>query len=350
MATEVAHRRHAIRNIPMKLRVFLSHSPEMFEGYYGPRALAALAEHAEVIRNPGATVLSGVALAEAARGCHAIVADRATPGLPETFAAMPALLAFLRVAVDISTINVPAASAAGVLVTRATPGFVDAVVELGLGFMVDLARDVSAMVGTYRAGRLPEGRMGLQLWAARLGIIGYGRIGERLAEVALALSMRVAVADPFAKVTDPRITQAGFAEVLADSDVVVCLAISDASTRHLFNAPAFAAMKPGARFINLSRGELVDEAALIAALDSGHISGAAMDVGSAPDQRPNPLLAARADVVATPHIGGMTPEAMEHQAMDTVRQIAALARGEEPEGAVNADAAFRLREFWSAAR
>jgi D-3-phosphoglycerate dehydrogenase len=157
--------------------------------------------------------------------------------------------------------------------------------------------------------------------------------------------MRVAVADPFAKVTDPRITQAAFKEVVADSDIVFCLAISDASTRHLFNAAAFAAMKPGARFINLSRGELVDEAALIAALDSKHLAGAAMDVGSAPDQRPNPLLAARADVVATPHIGGMTPEAMEHQAMDTVRQIAALARGEMPEGAVNADAAFRVKEF-----
>ena len=113
----------------MKLRVFLSHTPEMFEGYYGPRALAALAEHAEVIRNPSPTALSGTALAEAARGCHAIVADRATPGLAETFSAMPELLAFLRVAVDISTIIVPAASAAGVLVTRATPGFVDAVVE-----------------------------------------------------------------------------------------------------------------------------------------------------------------------------------------------------------------------------
>ena len=329
----------------MKLRVFLSHTPEMFEGYYGPRALVALAEHAEIVRNPGSTVLSGAALAEAARGCHAIVADRATPGLPETFSAMPELLAFLRVAVDISTINVPAASAAGVLVTHATPGCVDAVVELALGFMVDLARDVSAMAGAYRAGRLPEGRMGLQLSAARLGIVGYGRIGERLAEVAVALGMRVVVADPFAKVADSRIAQAGFAEVLASSDIVVCLAISDASTRHLFNAPAFAAMKPGARFINLSRGELVDEAALIAALDSKHVSGAAMDVGSAPDQRPNPLLASRADVVATPHIGGMTPEAMEHQAMDTVRQIAALARGAMPEGAVNADEAFRVGNF-----
>jgi len=334
----------------MKLRVFLPHTPEMFEGYYGPHALAALVEHAEVIRNPGTKVLSGAALAEAARGCHAIVADRATPGLPETFAATPELLAFLRVAVDISTINVPAASAAGVLVTRATPGFVDAVVELALGFIVDLARDVSVMVGTYRAGGLPQGRMGLQLSAARLGIIGYGRIGQRLAEMALALGMQVAVADPFAKVTDPRITQASFTEVLAGSDIVVCLAISDATTRHLFDAAAFATMKPGARFINLSRGELVDEAALMAALDSKHLAGAAMDVGSAPDQRPNPALAARADVVATPHIGGMTPEAMEHQAMDTVRQIAALARGEMPEGAVNADAAFRVTEFLARTR
>lgn len=334
----------------MKLRVFLTHTPEMFEGYYGPRALAALSEHAEVIRHPGNQVLSGAALAEAARGCHAIVADRATPGLAETFSAMPGLLAFLRVAVDISTINVSAATNAGVLVTRATPGFVDAVVELGLGFMVDLARNVSGMVGAYRAGELPRGRMGLQLSGAKLGVIGYGRIGQRLAEVALALGMHVAVADPFANITDPRITQSGFTEVLTDADIVVCLAISDASTKHLFNAAAFAAMKPGARFINLARGELVDEAALIASLDAKHISGAAMDVGSAPDQRPNPLLAQRGDVLATPHIGGMTPEAMEHQAMDTVRQVAALVRGEMPDGAVNADAAFRLREFWSAAR
>lgn len=324
------------------LRVFLTHTPEMFVGYYGDRALAALQQHAEVVRNPGSAVLSGAALAEAARGCQTIVADRSTPGTPETFAAAPDLVAFLRVAVDISTIDVPAASAAGVLVTRATPGFVDSVTEVGIGFMVDLARDLSGYARTYRAGEEPVGRMGLQLSAATLGIVGYGRIGRRLAEVALALGMRVLVSDPHATAEDPRVTPMGFAEVLAASDIVVCLAISIPGTRDLFNAAAFAGMKRGARFINLSRGELVDERALEAALDSGHLSGAAMDVGRAPDQRPSAFLARRPDVLATPHIAGMTPEAMEHQAMDTVRQVAALARGEMPDNAVNAAAAHRL--------
>lgn len=324
------------------LRVFLAHTPEMFEGYYGARALAALQRHAEVVRNPGGTVLSGAALAEAARGCQAIVADRATPGMAETFAAAPDLVAFLRVAVDISTIDVAAASEAGVLVTRATPGFVDSVTELALGFIVDLARDVSGHVQAYRRGEEPVGRMGLQLSAATLGIVGYGRIGRRLAEVAVALGMTVLVSDPLARVEDPRVAQVPMEALLGQADITVCLAISDASTRNLFDAAAFARMKRGARFINLSRGELVDEQALAAALDAGHISGAAMDVGRAPDQRPSAFLAHRPDVIATPHVGGMTPEAMEHQAMDTVNQVAALARGEMPEHAVNASAAHRL--------
>jgi len=324
------------------MKVFLAHTPEMFAGYYGDRALAALRQHAEVVRNPGDAVLSGAALAEAARGCHAIVADRATPGTEQTFAAAPDLVAFLRVAVDISTIDVAAASAAGVLVTRATPGFVDSVTELALGFMVDLARGVSGHVQAYRRGEEPAGRMGLQLSAATLAIIGYGRIARRLAEVALALGMRVVVADPHATPEDPRIAHLPFAEALAVGDIVVCLAISDATTRDLFDAAAFARMKRGARFINLSRGELVDEDALEAALDSGQVAAAAMDVGRAADQRPSAVLARRPDVIAAPHIGGMTPEAMEHQAMDTVRQVAALARGEMPDTAVNAAAAHRL--------
>jgi D-3-phosphoglycerate dehydrogenase len=101
-------------------------------------------------------------------------------------------------------------------------------------------------------------------------------------------------------------------------------------------------MKPTAYFINLSRGNLVDETALAAALDARRIAGAALDVGRAPDQMPTPSLAARADVVATPHIAGLTPDAAEHQAFDTVRQVEALVAGRVPDGAVNADRAHRL--------
>lgn len=162
------------------------------------------------------------------------------------------------------------------------------------------------------------------------------------ASAAIVIGMRVVVSDPHAAVEESRIAHVPFAEALAAADIVVCLATSDASTRDLFDAAAFARMKRGARFINLARGEVVDEAALAAALDSGHLAGAAMDVGRAPDQRPSLALARRPEVVATPHVGGMTPEAMEHQAMDTVRQVAALARGEMPDNAVNAAAAHRL--------
>jgi D-3-phosphoglycerate dehydrogenase len=111
------------------------------------------------------------------------------------------------------------------------------------------------------------------------------------------------------------------------------------------NAQTFAAMKPGAYFINASRGELVDEAALLAALDAGQLAGCALDVGSEADQMPSRLLARHPLVIATPHIGGLTPEAIEHQALQTVSQVEAILRGAIPEGAVNGPHASRLGRF-----
>jgi D-3-phosphoglycerate dehydrogenase len=103
------------------------------------------------------------------------------------------------------------------------------------------------------------------------------------------------------------------------------------------NAAAFAKMKQGAFLINVSRGNLVDEAALAVALESGRLAGCAMDVGRAADQMPTPRLAARPDVLATPHSAGLTLPAIEHQSMETVAQAGEILEGRVPAGAVNAE-------------
>jgi len=324
------------------MRVYLTHTPETLANYYGDKALAALRSLAEVRLNPGERHLAGRELAEAAAGCEAIICYRQSPGEAETFRHAPDLVAFLRCAVDIRNIDLAAASAAGILVTRATPGFIPSVAELILGQMVDLARGITAAATGYHQGLAPPARMGRQLAGSTLGIIGYGSIGRYLAPLGLALGMRVLIADPHAVPEDPALAHRPLAALLGESDFVVCLAVANEATENLLDAAAFARMKPGAFFLNPSRGNLVDEAALRAALESGHLAGAAMDVGRAPDQMPSPALAAHPRVIATPHIGGLTPAAIEHQAMDTVAQIRALVEGRLPEHAVNAGQAGRL--------
>ena len=265
------------------------------------------------------------------------MADRLTEGQGEIFAGLPRLRAFVRCAVDIRNIDVEAASAAGVLVTRAGPGFVASVAELALGFMVDLSRGVSRASADYHSGRMPEVIMGRQLAGSTLGIIGYGSIGRYLAEIAGALGMKVLVADPFATVTDAAIEHLPLEQLLERSDYVVCLAVANDATENLIGQAALARMRSHAFFINLSRGNLVDEAALSAALRENRIAGAAMDVGRARDQMPTLELAKLPNVIATPHIGGLTPPAIESQSLETVRQVEAIVGGKVPVGAVNAD-------------
>jgi D-3-phosphoglycerate dehydrogenase len=116
------------------------------------------------------------------------------------------------------------------------------------------------------------------------------------------------------------------------------------------NAAAFAHMKQGAFFVNASRGNLVDDAALLDALNSGHLAGAALDVGRAPDQMPSNELASHPRVLASPHIGGLTLPAIEHQSLETVAQTDSILRGQAPVGAVNADAAHRLANLKTATK
>ncbi len=124
--------------------------------------------------------------------------------------------------------------------------------------------------------------MGRQLSGSRLGIVGYGHIGRALVGVAKVLGMEILVADPFVVLDDPAIAHVPLDDLLARSDYVVCLAVANEATENLIGAAALARMQPHAVFINLSRGNLVDEAALAAALRDKRIAGAAIDVGRAP--------------------------------------------------------------------
>jgi D-3-phosphoglycerate dehydrogenase len=322
--------------------VLLTHGETARRYYYGARPLAALQAIADVRLNPGDEALTGDALVEAARGCQVIISDRQAAAPAALFARLPELAVFQRCAVDVRNVDIPAASAAGVLVTHASAGFANSVAEWVLGAMVSLARHQADAVHAYRSGTQPAIRMGRELRGAALGIIGYGVIGRRLGELGVALGMRVLVADPFADAVEPPATRVPLEDLLAQADHVVCLAPANAQTDNLMNAARFAAMKRDAFFINASRGELVDEGALLHALDSGQIAACAMDVGRAPDQMPSPALAKHARVLATPHIAGLTPEAAEHQSRETVAQLTELLAGRMPVGALNAAQATRL--------
>ena len=316
-------------------RILLTHSPDTRENYYGPRALAGLRALGEVTLNETDTPLEGQALIEAALDCDLIVSYRQSPAPAELFAALPKLVAFLRCAIDIRNVDVPAASRAGVLVTQSSAGFIASVSELVFAMMIDLARGMTEAATSYRRGKMPRARMGRELAGATLGVIGYGAIGRQVAALGVAFGMRVLVNDPYAKVDAAGIEQVPLGLLLAEADFVTPLAVATEETENLIDAAALAKMKRGAFLVNVSRGNLVDEAALEAALDSGQVAGAGIDVGRDPDQMPTPRIARRPDVIATPHVGGLTPQAIEHQSLETVAQAAEILAGRAPRGAVN---------------
>ncbi|MEX1309486.1 MAG: NAD(P)-dependent oxidoreductase [Candidatus Sulfomarinibacteraceae bacterium] len=328
------------------MRVLLTHNPEDLEAYYG-RALPELESMVEVVRNPAGRDLDTAELIEAAANCDVIVAHRSTPGERAVFAQLPALLAFLRTAVDISSVDVDAASEYGVLVARADKSFVPSTAELALGLMIAAARNIGASAADYQAGREPPQRAGLQLAGKTAGIIGYGAIGSYLAPILHALGMSVLVHDPAVATIGDRFEDVGLTELLRRSDVVLPLAPASDETKNLIGAEALAIMKTGALLVNVSRGELVDEAAVADALDSGRLGGFAMDVGRAPDQRPPLDLARRPGVVATPHLGGLTPENADAQAHSSVEQVRAMLEHVMPPRSVNPERAERLRRYWN---
>jgi D-3-phosphoglycerate dehydrogenase len=326
-------------------RIFLTHNRAALRHYYGDRAFKLLSELGDVRFHDSDAETSADDIIQQASDCEILVSFRVPPVNAALLQALPNLAAVCRVAVDIRNIDVECANRLGVLVTRATPGFGASVAEWVMGVMINLARHIHRASAVYRDGDMPVALMGRELRGATLGIIGYGTIGQYVAKLARGFGMKLIVNDPYAKLDgEPDVEPATLDTLLEQSDFVVCLAPATPETANLMNLARFQQMRRSAYFINASRAELVNETDLVAALDADLIAGCAIDVGSARDQMPPLALASHPKILATPHIGGLTPEASEHQAMDSVRQVRALIEGRVPDNNVNAAFATRARD------
>lgn len=223
----------------------------------------------------------------------------------------------IRGGVGVDNIDVAYAEEHGIRVRNTPAASSRSVAELALGHMFALARYIAIANHTMRQGEWNKKKYeGIELGGKTLGIIGYGRIGRALAEMAQALGMKVIAADPF--VQAPEIVSQ--AELLAQADFISLHVPAAKGEPPLINAETLAQMKDGAYLVNTSRGALIDEAALLAALDSGKIAGAALDV-YAEEPTKNEALCQHPRVSVTPHIGGSTQEAQARIGDEIVSHI-----------------------------
>ena len=243
-----------------------------------------------------------------------------------------------RAGVGVDNVDVEAATRRGIVVANAPESTVISAAEHAIGLLLALSRNIPQAHAALKDGRWERSRYGgLELADKTLGVLGFGRIGQQVARRAAGLQMRVVGYDPF--VSKERFRELGVERAESQEDV---LAEADFLTLHLpltpetqgsIDAGAFARMKPGVRIVNAARGELVDEDALLDALRSGHVAGAALDVFSA-EPYSGPLLELD-NVVVTPHLAASTEEAQDRAGVIVAQQVAAALEGELVSNAVN---------------
>jgi D-3-phosphoglycerate dehydrogenase len=242
-----------------------------------------------------------------------------------------------RAGVGVDNVDVDAATRRGIVVANAPESNVVSAAEHTIGLLVALARNIPQAHGALLAGRWERSKWGgVELADKTLGVLGFGRIGRQVARRALGLQMKVVAYDPFVGAERFRELGAGrlpLDEVLAVSDFLTLhLPLTD-ETRGSIDAAAFAKMRDGVRLVNAARGELVDEAALIEALESGKVAGAAIDV-FAEEPYAGPILQAP-NVVVTPHLAASTDEAQDRAGVIVAEQVAAALEGGLVTNAVN---------------
>lgn len=243
-----------------------------------------------------------------------------------------------RAGVNVDNIDVSAATERGIMVMITPESAALAAAEHTLALMLALCRHLPAADASLRRGEWDRPRfLGTQLRGKTLGLLGFGRVGRLVAARALAFGMHVLTHDPYIDPDIPRnhnVTLVTFDELLTRSDLLSLHASLVGARPKLIGAVELARMKRGARLINTARGELLDEAALLDALRSGHLAGAALDVFSPEPPRGSPLLELP-NVVVSPHLGASTEEAQRDVALQIAEQVLDALRGHNYRNIVN---------------
>ena len=271
-------------------------------------------------------------LREAVRECRALIVRNQTRVTAELIGAAPRLDIIGRAGAGLDNIDVQAATCAGVVVASTPDQNSLSVAELTLGLMFALARKIpGANRDTHSGGWARQRFMGIELNGRTLGVVGLGRIGFMTALRARALGMRILAHDDYisrdaVSVTESHAELVSMEELLQRADFVSCHAPLTPATRGLFNYERFRLMKPTAYFLNLSRGEVVNEDDLLRALQDNCLAGAALDVREKEPPGNSPLNA-RDDVILTPHIAAFTAEAQERVVDAICEDVAAVLRG-----------------------
>jgi D-3-phosphoglycerate dehydrogenase len=269
---------------------------------------------------------------------HAMMIRSGTQVTAEVLDAAQSLRIVGRPGVGVDNVDLEAATRRGVVVMNSPAGNIASTAELTLALLLAVARHVPQADAAMKAGRWDRKAFaGVELHGKRIGVVGLGRIGREVAARCRALGMETVAYDPFvapALAEELEIPLLSFEQVLQGSDFVTLHTTLTKETRHLLGRDALAKVKPGIRIVNAARGELIDEEALLAALESGRVAGAGLDVHS---QEP-PVdwrLAKHPRVVATPHVGAATAEAQERVGTDIAVQVRDFLKGGLIQHAVN---------------
>jgi glyoxylate reductase len=302
---------------------------------------AILAEAAEVVAYPAGQPLDEASIRRAAEGCVGIMSQLMDP-IRETVLSAPGLKIVSNVAVGFDNIDLPTATAHKVMVTN-TPGVLDdATADFAFTLLMAAARRIVEADSFTRQGRFRgwaiDMMLGADVHGATLGLIGVGRIGRGVAHRAKGFNMRVLYYDPQPLPPDAErdlgATRVDLGRLLAESDFVSVHVPLTPETQHLLSTPQFGQMKRTAILINTSRGPVVDEAALVDALNAKKIAGAALDVYER-EPAVHPGLIPMPNVVLAPHIASATVRTRSEMSAMAARNMATAVRGGRPPNLLN---------------